>query len=605
MKYTLIKTIQLLTIILLFSSCEDPIIVNSGTDIPVIIDPVPIDLSSNFGNEIFRTFLGSIIDVNKNPIEGVAITIGSLTAITDENGVFIINDATVHERFGYITAKKAGYIHGSRSVVPTIGTNKITIMMLEETVIGSTNSGTSETISLPNGASVALNGNYIKPDGTSYTGSVDVIIHLLNPSDEDMPQQMPGMLYAANTNNEERMLQTYGMLAVELRGSGNEDLNLAENETAQIKIPLDASLIGSAQSTIPLWYFDEVKGYWIEEGSATLVGNEYIGTVSHFSFWNCDIPAEAINLCLSITDENNNPINNQYVTITSTVYGERGGNTNENGEVCGLVPSNESLEATVYSSAICGSNPIHTTTIGPFSTDATVDIIVPSSPDIITETVTGTFNNCDGNAITNGYVILTYGNQQFTDIVTDGVFEIAMMRCLDETTFSIEAIDYDNLQSTGEINYGFTTPNTTLGTLTSCNTITEFITYQVDNGDIVFSTSDIQTTFQVNNPNYNNTPTVTIYNNMNNGNCFYMIGVLNNNPFIGVYDYYLWNSPNDTGFNIDECLGVSNTNNNVIYNLTALGNIGEYIDINFSGDYEDSNGGVHSITGIIHVLRDQ
>ncbi len=601
MKNPFIKTIQLLTIIFLFSSCQDPVIGTSGTDDPIIIDPVetPIDLSSNFGDEVSRNFLGNIIDANKNPIEGATITIGGLTASTDENGVFIINNATVYERFGYITAKKSGYIHGSRSVVPTTGTNKITIMMLEEIVAGTTTSGTSETIALSNGASVELNGNYIKPDGTAYTGSVDVILHLLDPSDEDMTQQMPGMLYAANTDNEERMLQTYGMLAVELRGSGDEDLNLAEGEIAEIRIPLDASLIGSAANTIPLWYFDEAKGYWIEEGEATLIGDEYVGTVSHFSFWNCDIPAEAINLFLTITDENGVPVNNQHVTITSTVYGERGGSTNEIGEVNGLVPSNESLVVTFYSYEICGSNPIYTTTIGPFGDDATLDITILSSADVITETVTGTFNNCDGNPVTNGYVILTYGNQQFTDIVTDGVFEITIMRCQDETAFSIEAFDYDNLQSTGEINYGFTTPNTALGTITSCNIITEFITYQIDNDDVIFIANDIDVRA------FNGNTDIEIEHYNSNNDCFWIIGNLNDTPpYIGTYDTYEWNVPNDTGFNFIENCPEIYENSTIIYNLTSLGNIGEYIDMNFSGDYEDFQGNPHTITGTIHVIRD-
>ena len=119
--------------------------------------------------------------------------------------------------------------------------------------------------------------------------------------------QMPGMLYAENENGAERMLQTLGMLAVELRGSGGEDLNLAEGSTSEIKVPVDASLMSIAPNTIPLWYFDEVNGYWKEEGQATLQGNMYVGTVSHFSFWNCDIPTEAITLCVTATNEENVP----------------------------------------------------------------------------------------------------------------------------------------------------------------------------------------------------------------------------------------------------------------------------------------------------------
>ena len=212
-------------------------------------DDTPSNFHENFGNEITRTFIGNVIDTNKNPIENATISIGSAEVQTDDRGVFIIKDAQVNERFAYVKVEKSGYIHGSRSVMPTSGINKVTIMLLEETVAGSTNSGTEETISIANGASVSLEGNYIKEDGTPYTGSLDVIIHHLDPTDENINLQMPGMLYAENEEGNEFMLQTLGMLAVELRGSAGEDLNLAEGSSAEIKIPVDPGIISIAPSS--------------------------------------------------------------------------------------------------------------------------------------------------------------------------------------------------------------------------------------------------------------------------------------------------------------------------------------------------------------------
>ena len=603
---TNIKKFSNLILVLLISfitvtSCEKEDSNSVGNQQEII----PDTFSEYFGNEISRNFLGNIIDSNKNPIEGVTISIGNETATTDSNGVFIINNADVNERFGYIKAEKAGYIHGSRSVVPSNGTNKVTIMLLEETVIGSVNSGSEETISMPNGSSVSFDGNFIKPDGSEYIGSVDVIIHHLDPSEDDMPMLMPGMLYAQNEEGAERMLQSLGMLAIELRGTGGEDLNLAEGSSSIIKMPVDASLMGIAPATIPLWYFDESNGYWKEEGQATLQGNMYVGTVSHFSFWNCDIPAEAITLCITATNDDNNSLNNLWVSITSATFGTTYGYTNENGEVCGYVPSDESLELNVYSYDFCGSTPLYSEMIGPFSTDSNISITVQESSDIIEETVTGFFNTCDDNPVTDGYVQLRYGNQIFTDAVSDGTFEVNLLRCEEDNTFKIKASDYVNLQTTDSISYTFTTPLTNIGTISACNTVTEFIQYTVDNGDMVYVLDNINSSFNADSPNYN-APTLTISGSSNDGNCFYMFGKLDETSYEGTYDNYDWNATNDTdtGFNLQECFGMSNTNNSVIYNLTSLGAVGEYIDINFSGTYEDFNGNSHSITGIVHVFRD-
>ncbi len=602
-----IKKFPHLILMLLFSlitmtSCEKDDD-NSGGEQQEII---PDTFSEYFGSQISRNFLGNVIDTNKNPIEGVTITISNETATTDSNGVFILNNANVNERFGYIKAEKAGYIHGSRSVVPSNGTNKLTIMLLEATVVGTVNSGSTETVSMANGSSVSFDGNFIKEDGSAYSGSVDVIMHHLDPADADMPMQMPGMLYAENEDGAERMLQTLGMLAVELRGNNGEDLNLATGSTSEIKIPVDASLMGIAPATIPLWYFDEVNGYWKEEGQATLQGNMYVGNVAHFSFWNCDIPAEAITLCVTVTDDENNVLNNLYATITSATFGTRGGYTNENGEVCGYVPSNETLELNIYSYDIC-ENSLYSNAIGPFSMDETLTVIIPNNTDIIAETVTGIFNTCNGNVVTEGYVLLNYGGQTFLDEVNDGAFEINLLRCNEDNTFSIKGNDYANLQSTDSISYTFTTPLTNIGTLNACNAINEFIQYTIDDEETVYVFDQISANFSTDSPNAFG-PTIDIYGSGSTdgtGTCFYMQGILNDPDYEGTYDYLDFNDINDTGFFIGECLSVSNTNNNIIYNLTSLGGSGEYIDINFSGSYEDYNNVPHVITGVIHVLRDQ
>jgi hypothetical protein len=106
----------------------------------------------NFGNEVSKNFTGRIVDESNNPLANVAITVGNKSANTDINGVFIINNATVHEKFAFIKAKKVGYLDGSRSLVPTTGMNYARITLLSGTIIGTVNSGVTGSISLGNGS---------------------------------------------------------------------------------------------------------------------------------------------------------------------------------------------------------------------------------------------------------------------------------------------------------------------------------------------------------------------------------------------------------------------------------------------------------------------
>ncbi|BAO74972.1 hypothetical protein [Winogradskyella sp. PG-2] len=604
-----IKKFPNLILVLLFStlivtSCQQDDVNSSGGEQQ---NSIPDTFSEYFGNTVSRNFLGNVIDINKNPIEGVTITVGNETATTDSNGIFVINNANVKERFGFVKAQKAGYIHGSRSVVPSNGTNKVTIMLLEATVVSTIASDSPETVTIGNGSSVSFDGNFIKEDGSEYSGSIDVIMHHLDPADEDMSMQMPGMLYAENEAGAERMLQTLGMLAVELRGTNGEDLNLPEGSTSEIKIPLDPSLMGIAPASIPLWYFDEANGYWKEEGQAILQGNMYVGTVTHFSFWNCDIPAEAITLCITAADDETNSLGNLWVSITSGTFGTTYGYTNENGEVCGFVPSNETLELNVYSYDFCGETPLLTESIGPFTMDSNISIIVHDNTDVIAETIIGNLNTCAGDAVTDGYVQLAYENQTFTNMVSDGTFEINMLRCEGDNTFQIKGSDYVNLQTTDSISYTFTTPLTDIGTISACNTVTEFIQYTIDDDESVLIFENINANFYLSGDatgNFNG-PTIDIFaGNNSQDTCFYMYGVLNETVYEGTYDNYDWNSADDIGFFIGECLSVSNENNEITYNLTSIGEVSDYIDINFTGAYEDYNGDPHTITGVVHVYRD-
>lgn len=598
---------------------------DTTTSNPDLITQDTEAFKQNFGSEVSRSFLGTVVDVNNVPIEGVTISIGNMTTTTDNNGIFIINDVTVNQRFAYVIAEKAGYIHGSRALVPSSATNKLTIMLLEETVVGSTLSGTAETISMSNGASVALEGNYIKEDGSIYEGNVDVIMHFLDPTNEDMSTQMPGTLYAANLQNEERMLQTFGMLAVELRGSAGEDLNLAENSEAEITVPLDPSLVANAPSTIPLWWFDEENGYWKEDGTATLVGNAYVGVVSHFSFWNCDVPFESVVLNVQVTDIDGNPIPFTNVDLSSSNFGTISGYTNENGEVYGFVPANETLfveVSPINNSTSCTSN-LYNQNIGPFSIDSAYIVQISDYGDYFYESISGELLSCEQEPVNMGYISLNYLGQELNNTVDSGHFDFSFLRCSnDDNTFYLQGYDYANIQQTDSIAYTFTTPITNVGSIPACNTINEFIEFTVDEtvtvvafeeiGASIYNTDMIENRLYI----YGLNPDIFMVESWLSPEGLILDGILDESSFVGTYDI-IDNTANDTGFqlsywiesNVENGYGpsvaVNNTTNiNMEFVVSSIGEIGDYIDVSFNGEFE-FQGNVHSITGSAHVIRDE
>lgn len=535
------------------------------------------NFTEHFGATANKNFMGKIVDENNNPIDGVSINIGSKTATTDANGVFIIKNADVYEQFAYVTAKKVGYLNGSRSLIPTDGVNKIDIMLLYQSAAVTVSSGVTSEVALPNGAKVKFDGNFKEASGAAYSGDVAVYMHHLSPSDNDVMKKMPGMLYAQNSNDEERLLETYGMLNVELIGANGQTLNIADGHKATIEMPVDSSQT-NAPNTIDLWHFDETHGFWVQDGTATIQGDKYVGEVSHFSWWNCDAQFPTVTLCMNITDDSSVAMANIKVELSTSTLFPRIGYSDEDGAICGLIPSNTVLDLKAYD--VCG-NLLYTDTVGPFSSDDSIDLALSSV--VQSAVVTGNLINCSNENVTNGYILFNYGGLQIYETVTDGVFSFSTIVCSGGDIFTIEGIDLNNLESTGLINQTFTSPITDFGNMMTCgNTITEYITYQIDNEPVVVLVG------------VNAFIDGGIY--IDSGDEFIIQG--QGVTAIGVYnstDFNLW------GVNLDID---DNTLQNIQFVVSNIGTTtGDYIDMTFSGTYTNSSAEVKNITGTVHVKR--
>jgi len=501
MKKVNILFVALLLLASIFISCEQD---ETSIQAPI---PVQTEFSDNFGSTTAARFFGTVVNENNEAVEGVSISVGGMNALTDENGVFTIQDASVYEKFAYIKATKAGYINGSRALVPTSGVNQVKIMLLVEDVIATINSGEVSEVSLPNGTQVNFEGDFIKTNGSAYSGAVSVIMKHLDPADENVGNMMPGMLYAEDATGNEKVLETFGMLAVELKGASGEKLQLAEGSTAQIELPV-SNIATNAPQTIPLWHFDEVNGYWKEEGFATLTNGKYVGEVSHFSFWNCDVQLPLVQLCINVVDPSGNPIGNQHFMLnrTSTPSGW-GANayswTNENGYACGQVPINEELN---FIMDVTNCNIPFEVIIGSFSTDTTITVVVDANYTSVQ--LTGMFNDCNGNPITDGYIQFNHNNSVQYIAVTNGIINHSYSYCGNVgDDFTAQGIDIGGQQTTTVIS-GLLSAVTDLGIITSCGTFEDtdgdgiFDEFEDLNQDNDYTNDD---TDQDGIPNYNDT----------------------------------------------------------------------------------------------------
>ena len=578
------KKIYLLSILaFVFISCE----MNDDFSSNLISD----SFTENFGDQVSRDFMGEVVDENNNPIQNVLVSIGNLSANTDANGVFIIKNAPVLEKFAYIKTEKLGFISGSRSLAPTSGMNLVKIMMISNTPIATINSGVASEVILPNGTKVNFDGNFKDINGNTYSGVVNVSMYHLESSNENLSSLMPGMLIAkSNDDNLPKVLETFGMLNVELTGASGQKLQIATNHVAQVSMKIDDNQLSTSPSTIPLWHFDEDLGYWKEDGFATKQGNYYVGNVSHFSWWNCDQFLASAFLNLSIKDNSNNPLSYSFVRI------QRANNsislsqlTDVNGFTRGFVPANENLNAVIIDAC---ENLIYLP-IGNLSANSTntINLIYTPSGNANLVTVEGNLKDCNANNVTNGYVMLSYGNnhRRYTPTDVSGNFSINSMYCLPNINYTLTGFDFSSLQTTNQINYIYplNTNLVNVGNLMTCNSISEFISYQIDNDPTIYHLSNIDVSYTPNGLSIS-----TFNNPVQNG-----ILIWCNSNIIG----------NQSNFGIEGSdVGlIDQSSTSISFTLNSFGNVGDFVDISFYGSYISIiDNQTHTITGIAHVIRD-
>jgi hypothetical protein len=242
---------------------------------------------------ITSTLQGNIVDENGLPAGGVTITEGTTVVTTDSTGYFRINNASLDKNSSLVTAQKTGYFKAYRTFSATAGTNQVFIKLIKKNLAGTIASGSGGTVSISNGGQVLLpaNGIVLASNNTTYTGIVNVYIKYIDPTDVDINKIIPGSFMADDKDGKRVLLRSYGMLEVELESSTGTKLQIAGGSTATITVPIPSMLQSSAPATISLWYVDDQTGLWQEEGTATKNGTNYVGTVKHFTDWNCDYSA--------------------------------------------------------------------------------------------------------------------------------------------------------------------------------------------------------------------------------------------------------------------------------------------------------------------------
>lgn len=579
---------------LFLTACkEDPVIVDPPQDFPAYEVPV---------KEVISSLSGVVLNEAGEALAEATVEVGNTSVLTDENGVFFIPGLKMNAYGTLVKVGKPGYFLGAQMVNAVAGVRSDTrFVLMAREIVGTIAAAAGGTVTANENSKITLPANgIVTASGDTYSGEVSVAARWIDPTRDDLAFVMPGDLRAIDATQEAVQLATYGMLAVELEGAAGEALNLAEGSTASLEFPVPEDLRADAPNTIPLWHFDEATGFWVEEGEAVFDGEKYVGSVGHFSFWNCDAPFPLVEMSGSVVDLDGNPVEGAIVSISvNSSAAVAGGRTDEQGVFSGKIPQDEALTVRIHLHPVC-VEVIYTGMIGPFSDDVTLPPIVidpNSSTTVKYLDVVGQMENCDGDVITEGYVKVDFGGIEGSLFLwpDDNTGEIMtnIVYCNAANTF--EAVAYDlegekqsdfltyNIPSNGEVD---------LGTISVCEALVEQLNYSINSDDFIIV--DPGATLDAGLLNiFGFGPDSAIVN----------IQVMVAGPGVYQPDYAEFAGMANNNFPYAFCQGAASGCVDFDITITSIGAVGELVEGTFDGVVEDINpGNTNMVSGTFKTI---
>lgn len=254
------------------------------------------------------------------PVSDARVSVGDQRTYTGADGRYRLTDVDETER-AVVHVEAAGFAEAMRVTAVDDGeTSTVDTELLPvagESLITVATGGTATVAGSP--AQVVLAANaLVDRAGRAATGQATVRLTPIDPAAN--VELMPGD-FTARTDDGVRPMESFGAMSVDIRDAEGRELQLAEGQTATVRIPV-ATRAPAPPATVPLFHFDENTGYWVEEGTATLSGDGtyYEGTVSHFSVWNADSLYDAIDVTGCLRNESGEPVEGARVASEGIDY---------------------------------------------------------------------------------------------------------------------------------------------------------------------------------------------------------------------------------------------------------------------------------------------
>jgi hypothetical protein len=432
---------------------------------------------------VVNSFKGKVTAEDGSPVAGATVRVYQSSTVTNAQGLFSFNNIAAPKNAALVSVEKAGYFAGAFMAGSSAGgQNFVRVTLQEKGTPQSVSAASGGTLQWSNGLKVTIKPNTLfKTDGSPYSGAVNVFTKWLDPSAPNLAEIMPGALMAKADDGSEKVLATFGMVALGLETSSGETLQIKNGETVELEIPIPPALNPEAPTEIPLWYFDLEEERWLLKGSCqkSSGGGSYHCGVSAVGYWNCDVALEPICLSGTIFQSDSTPAYYTKVIVEDLTdnfiyYGY----PDRNGFFCGSVPKGAPLKITIED--LCG-NVIYTANIGPYAQDFDLgNIYLASNLQEYFIHVAGQLNDCLGAPVALGQISVQYpGKIRLFPLNSPGVFDFYLaLNCIEFPELLITGYDLTNFKASVTQNFTDLT-EIQMGVVTACSDPEDFFNLTV------------------------------------------------------------------------------------------------------------------------------
>ena len=279
---------------------------------------------------------GTVVDqISLNPIAGAIVTVDGQDYTTDNNGEFTLSNLPANTTV-MLTINANGYPERTFNTTTSNGPAlEVEYQLNNDSTVTSVTQSISADFSLrieELGAQLDIPANaLVRADGQPIVGDVTVTMDVITPSIDS--EEMPGGYDIVDGG----FMESFGAVNITAVDADGNPLVMADDNLASLVIPVSTRNIDAIAAQMPLFFYDQALGGWVQTGTATLQTLDddtqvYAAEVDEVGAWNVDIEMSTVNVFGCVEDTAGNRISNavvkgdgiNYSSITTTMTDSNG-----------------------------------------------------------------------------------------------------------------------------------------------------------------------------------------------------------------------------------------------------------------------------------------